>query len=112
MMNPPQITNLDPQLIFQAYLQATTNLAKQLERIKSGKMNSTLWHLKKSQENMERRINLNNPKQMEATLTQIKVISNRIKEVEQMRYAKMKSTAKANRRLLAETVKIGTQPVS
>ena len=42
MMDPPQTLNLDPQLVFQAYIQAITNLAKKLERIKSGKMNSTL----------------------------------------------------------------------
>ena len=47
MTNPQHAPHLDPQLVLQAYLQAITNLARNLERIKSGKMNSTLHCLKK-----------------------------------------------------------------
>ena len=54
--------------------------------------------------NAEKKANPNNPKQMEVALTQIKAINTHIKEVEQMRYTRTKSTVKANRRLLAETI--------
>ena len=67
-------------------------------------MNSTLHCLKKQRDNAERKVNPNNPKQMDAALTQIKAITAQINEVEQMRYKKSKSTAKANKRLLVETV--------
>ena len=75
MTDPQHTMHLDPQLVFQAYLQTIINLAKELERVKSGKMNSTLRHLKKRRENMERKVNPNNPKQASAALAQIKAIT-------------------------------------
>ena len=61
----------NPQIVFQALIQATTNLAKSLERIKAGKMNSAIKKLKSHRDRAEKKINHNNPDHMEATLAQI-----------------------------------------
>ena len=104
MTDTQHSTHLDPQLVFQAYLQVIRNLAKQLKQVKSGKMNSTLQCLRKRRDNAERKVNPHNLRQTEAVLAQIKAITATISEVEHMHYTKTKSSTRANKRLFAETM--------
>ncbi len=94
----------NPQKNLNSFIESTRTIANCLEKIKAGKMNSTIRKLINSRTKILQKVNINNEADVAHTNETTNLITLRIQEIEKMRFKKNQMTAKANWHLKGELI--------
>ena len=97
-------TEPNPQKRLQNLILNIRQLAKRLERMKAGKMNSSIISLTNKRTKIPQNVNPNDPERLNQALEIASSITEKIQDIQRIRYKKNKSTTNANWCLQGELV--------
>ncbi len=87
---------MDPQKNLYTFIESTRATTNCLEKIKAGKMNSTIKKLKNSKTKLLQKVNTNNEEEITCANETTNLITLKIQEIEKIRFKKNQTVTKAN----------------
>ena len=94
----------NPQKNLNNFIDSTRVIAKHLEKIKVGKMNSTIKKLKNSKTKLLQKVNTNNEEETTHANETANLITQKIQEIEKVRFKRNQTVARANWHLKGELI--------
>src|SRR5258708_21098343 len=94
----------NPQKNLNNFIDSTRVIAKHLEKIKVGKMNSTIKKLKNSKTKLLQKVNTNNEEETTCANETANLITQKIQEIEKVRFKRNQTVARVNWCLKGERI--------